>query len=215
MTTLDDLRLADAGLRSRMATLLDAPAELLLPERILLYALVRALRPRRCLEIGSHFGGSTAIIAAALDDVGEGVLVCVDPVSRIAPDVWTAVRHRTSIVEGPSPEALPDAHIRAGGLFDFAFIDGDHSRAGVTKDIEGVMAIAANGACLLFHDAHSPKVTGAVTDCLTRHGSLVDCGLVSTLSTVPIRAADGTMPKWGGLHMLRLVLPARADGATR
>jgi hypothetical protein len=45
MGTLDHLKLTDPGLPGRMQQLLDAPAELLLPERLLMYSLVRGLRP--------------------------------------------------------------------------------------------------------------------------------------------------------------------------
>lgn len=56
MGTLDHLKLSDTGLPGRVLHLLDAPAELLLPERLLMYSLVRGLRPERCLEIGTHVG---------------------------------------------------------------------------------------------------------------------------------------------------------------
>src|SRR5690606_3463670 len=61
MSTLDYLKVTAPELPGRVQHLLDAPAELLLPERLLMYALVRGLRPVRCLEIGTHFGGSTTI----------------------------------------------------------------------------------------------------------------------------------------------------------
>jgi predicted O-methyltransferase YrrM len=208
MVLLDQLKMADADLRDRMDTLLDAPAELLLPERVLLYALVRGLRPERCLEIGSHFGGSTTIIGAALDDGSDGRLVCVDPNPLVPAAVWETVAHRATMLRGYSPAILPAARAEAGGDFDFIFIDGDHSREGVVRDVDGVLDVAAPGAHLLFHDSHYFEVAAAIGDCLTRHsGVLVDCGTVSTMSTPEI---DGA--RWGGFRLLRV---QGADGGCR
>jgi hypothetical protein len=205
MALLDELKLSDLGLQSRVDALLDAPAELLLPERLLLYALVRGLRPARCLEIGSHFGGSTTIIVGALDDVGAGVLVCVDPNPLVPVELWSGIAHRATMVRGHSPAALVEARADVDGDFDFVFIDGDHTRPGVVQDVEGVLDFAAPGAHLLFHDSHYFDVSAAIDDCVARHaGRLVDCGTLSTLSTEPIVAPDGRAARWGGFRMLRV-----------
>jgi len=56
-------------------------------ERILLYALVRHLRPAACLETGVYYGGNSAFILAALDRNGAGQLVSIDlPDSAIRRD---------------------------------------------------------------------------------------------------------------------------------
>jgi hypothetical protein len=207
MALLEELKLSDAGLRARIDTLLDAPAELLLPERLLLYSLVRGLRPVRCLEIGSHFGGSTTIIGAALDDVGAGMLVCVDPSPLVPAAVWATVAHRATMVQGYSPAALVQARAHADGDFDFVFIDGDHTHEGVVRDVEGVLDLTAPGAYLLFHDSHYWEVASAIDACVARHaGRLLDCGTLSALSTEPMVAADGKVARWGGFRMLRLAM---------
>src|SRR2546423_9217490 len=43
-------------------------------------------------------------------------------------------------------------HVRPG----VTFVDGDHSRAGVTRDLEVLEAIVPIGGRLLFHDFHDP-----------------------------------------------------------
>ncbi len=213
MALLDDLKLSDLGLQSRIEALLDAPAELLLPERLLLYALVRGLRPERCLEIGSHFGGSTTIIAGALDDVGGGVLVCVDPSPLVPPEIWSRIAHRATMVRGYSPDALVEARATVDGDFEFVFIDGDHTRAGVVRDVEGVLDFVAPGAHLLFHDSHYWEVSAGIDDCVARHADrLVECGTLSTLSTEPIVAPDGKTARWGGFRMLRVAASHVAGG---
>jgi hypothetical protein len=204
MSPLNALKLTGIDLRARIDTLLDAPAELMLPERMLLYSLVRGLRPTRCLEIGSHFGGSSTIICAALDDVGAGALVCVDPNPLVHTAVWATVAHRATMVRAYSPGALVEAAAQAGGPFDFIFIDGDHTRAGVIRDVEGVLALAAPGAHLLFHDSHYWEVGAAIDACLDRHIGLLDCGTLSALATEPMVTPDGTEVRWGGFRMLRV-----------
>src|SRR5882724_4224219 len=42
-------------------------------ERLLLYTMVRGLRPERVLEIGSAYGGSASIMACAMEDNGAGL----------------------------------------------------------------------------------------------------------------------------------------------
>lgn len=53
------------------------------PERLLLFGLVRGLRPAHVLDIGTFHGASAAIIAAALEDNGAGTLVGVDPMNAV------------------------------------------------------------------------------------------------------------------------------------
>ena len=203
--TLDDLRLTDATLQARMQLILDAPALLLLPERLLLYAVVRGVRPERALEIGTRFGGSASIICAALDDVPGGSLLCLDTAADVPPDLWTTIRHRATLLRGQSPADLAPASLVAGGLFDFIFIDGDYTADGVARDIDGVLTVAADGATILCHDAHYAGVAEGIDRSLSHNaGVLIDGGVISTLSTAPSTRKDGTIEFWGGLRLLRV-----------
>lgn len=196
-----------------LAILDDAPVLMLRPERILLYGLVRALRPRRILEIGTHRGGSAMIITAALDEVGAGALFCVDPEPMVAPEHQRRIAHRSTLFPGASPEILVEARAAADGPFDFVFIDGDHSRAGVLRDVEGVLPLIADGAYVLFHDAHFPEVAAAIDGELAAHPArLVDCGMLSV-----DRSIDEHGNVWGGLRLLRhrARSPAVAEAAGR
>jgi predicted O-methyltransferase YrrM len=216
MATLEQCKMRqDPVLRARMDLLLDAPAMLLLPERILLYALVRGLRPRHCLEIGSHFGGSTVITVAALDDVGEGQLICIDPKPQIPAETWSTLTHRATMIVGTSPQALKEARQTAGGDFDFIFIDGDHKREPVIRDVEGVLDIAAPGAHLLFHDSHFWQVREALDACVAKYpGRLFDCGMLSAFGTGAVVTPEGITTRMGGLRMLRVAPEANAGNET-
>jgi hypothetical protein len=212
MATFEQCKMRqDPLLRARMDLLLDAPAMLLLPERILLYALVRGLRPQRCLEIGTHFGGSTVITAAALDDVGEGKMVCIDPKPQVPEEMWATVAHRATMIRGSSPQSLAEARAAAGGDFDFIFIDGDHKREPVMLDVEGVFDVAAPGAHLLFHDSHFWQVREALDACVAKYPErLLDCGMLSAMGTPNVVTPEGITTRMGGLRMLRIAPAANA-----
>jgi predicted O-methyltransferase YrrM len=173
-------------------------------ERIVLYALVIGLRPRRCLEIGTFKGGSALIIAAALDDSGDGILACVDPNAQIKPEHWKEIAHRAILFQKPSPEILPDASRAVGGKFDFALIDGDHSTEGVVRDISGVLPLLESPAYLLLHDAHNQEVISGIRTVLAHpENRLTYCGPISTEKTVD--SSPGVA--WGGLRLLRFFAP--------
>ena len=169
-------------------------------ERIVLYSLVIGLRPLRCLEIGTFKGGSALIIVAALDDAGDGILVCVDPNAKVKPEHWKEIAHRAILFQASSPEILPEASRAVGGKFDFTLIDGDHTTEGVVRDIAGVLPHLESPAYLLLHDAHNQEVSEGIRTALGDAGNcLTDCGLISTEKT----ADASTGADWGGLRLLR------------
>jgi predicted O-methyltransferase YrrM len=193
---------------TRFGTIHDAPVHMLPPERVLLYALVFGLRPARCLEIGTLYGGSAMITVAALDDVGHGSLVCVDPNPQVTPEAWSGVAHRATLLQGSSPDILAEARRAAGGPFDLALIDGDHSHAGVVRDVMGVMDVLADGGHMLMHDAHYVEVRDGVDEVLhERATELIDCGMLSSASTPD---AHSETVEWGGIRVLRLVASRNA-----
>lgn len=170
-------------------------------ERVLLYAMVYGVRPKRVLEIGTFLGGSAVILAAALDDIGDGVMVCVDPNPRLAPETLDRIAHRATVVAAPSPEALLKAEQVAGGKFDFALIDGDHSYEGVVRDVEGTLPVLLPNTYILFHDAHNEPVRRGINDMLAKYpADLQDCGMMSTFAN-PDRDNPGVL--WGGIRVLR------------
>jgi FkbM family methyltransferase len=197
---------AEAFLPNRFEVVNCAPVWMTMSERVLLYGLIAGLRPRRCLEVGTFKGGSALIIAAALDDLGDGRLACVDPNAQIQPEHWQSIAHRATLFQAPSPDVLPQASLAVGGKFDFALIDGDHSTEGVIRDIQGVIPHLENEAYLLFHDAHNSEVIEGINRCLREPAnSLTDCGVLSREKTPD--AAPGIF--WGGLRLLRFCRNSR------
>ena len=189
------------GARPPLLEILEqAPVLMAPPERLMLYSLVRGLRPARVLEIGTHKGGSAMIMVAALDEIGAGLLVCIDPAPVVTDEHWRLIAHRATLLTGSSPAVLEQARATAGGLFGFAFVDGDHTYGGVLRDIEGVLPVLADDAHLLFHDAHFREVRQAIDEALLRHPQrLIDCGMLSVEEN-PDPEHDAV---WGGLRLLR------------
>jgi hypothetical protein len=191
-----------------MQILHDAPAQLVMPERLLLYSLVSGLRPTAAVEIGTAEGGAAMIICAAMDAVDRGKLVCVDPAPKVTPNDRTKMSHRVSFLESASPEAIAEAHRLLGAFFDFVFVDGNHTYDGVLCDINALVPFLHEDSYLLFHDVHYFEVQDAINEALQRH-PFVDCGLLSLDATRTEDVHLGKPVVWGGLRLLRFSSAAR------
>jgi hypothetical protein len=85
----------------------------------ILYALVRALRPKQVVEIGVDSGGTSTHILAALRENDYGQLYSVDIKSEVGYSIPAQLRDRWTLCVGDALKApLPEA-----GLF---FEDGPH-----------------------------------------------------------------------------------------
>jgi predicted O-methyltransferase YrrM len=182
-----------------------APVWMTRAERLALFALAFGLRPQRYLEIGTFRGGSALVVEAAMSAAGNaaGRLICVDPAPQIAPEHWQRLMSRTTLLTARSPECLPAALATAGGPFDLALIDGDHSYAGVLADAEGALPLLADGAYMLFHDNFYPEIGAALRDFAARHaGRVLDAGPLTR--EVTAHQADGVTVHWGGLRLMHV-----------
>ncbi len=92
-----------------------------LSDAMLLYALVRARRPSRIIEIGSGF--STHVSALALRRNGFGKLLCIDPQPRTDIESLADVEFLRKPVQEVSVDYFRAA-VRPG---DFVFYDGSHA----------------------------------------------------------------------------------------
>lgn len=154
----------------------EEPSNLNLGFGFLYYGLVRALRPRHVVVIGSGFGFSVVCLALGLKDNGDGNLSFVDP-------SYSVLKHgplRT--VGGTSQWDDPQkvkAHFRRFGVervvthykltseqfftdyarrglpkIDLAFIDGSHSYADVRHDFLAALRHSRRNSYLLLHDTN-------------------------------------------------------------
>jgi predicted O-methyltransferase YrrM len=128
-----------------------------------LHGLVRTLRPKLCVEIGSARGWSTSLIALALEENVQGRLLAIDPHNE---NDWNdlggpslahlkrnlrALRlgHRVDIIARDSISAAP--LVPAG--VDLVFVDGDHSYEGVRRDWETYQPKLSPWGLFAFHDS--------------------------------------------------------------
>jgi predicted O-methyltransferase YrrM len=182
-----------------------APAWMTRAERLLLYSLVFGLRPRCYLEIGTLKGGSALIVSAAMEASGnDGRMVCVEPNPQIDPEHWSRIGSRATLLQGSSPDILSDAYEAAGSPFDFVFINGDHTYAGVLRDANGVLPFVADGAYLLFHDSFFPDVARAIRIYVAQHSDhIVDFGTLTREVTLQPQPQAEPI-QWGGLRMMQI-----------
>ena len=154
----------------------EQPTNLNLGFGFLYYGLVRALRPKHVLVIGSGFGFSVVCLALGLKDNGKGRLSFVDPsfsVFRDGPfktlggtgqwsepskvhshfmrfglERWITHYRMTSqrFFECYAQSGLPE--------IGMAFIDGSHAYEDVKSDFLGVLQWAHKNTYILLHDTN-------------------------------------------------------------
>ncbi|MBK8987156.1 MAG: class I SAM-dependent methyltransferase [Chloroflexi bacterium] len=182
-----------------------APVSMSRAERLLLYTLVFTLRPTYCLEIGTLYGGSALIMAAAMESLqNNGRIFCVDPEPQINPEHWRRLEPRTTLLKGRSPEILPTARAVAGAPFDFALIDGDHDYYNCFYDAEALLPLVSDGAYLLFHDCFNPLVNRAIDDFGRKYaGQILDIGPMTREITSELLPTGESVP-WGGMRLVQV-----------
>jgi predicted O-methyltransferase YrrM len=133
-------------------------ASLRLDEAGLLYRLVRELEPDLVVEIGRFRGGSTFLLAAALD--GKGIVHSYDIATRQGHDGNALDRELIAALERFGLRERVELHVAdsrtaspPSGAIDLLFVDGDHSEEGVRKDFEHWSPHVRVGGHVLFHDA--------------------------------------------------------------
>lgn len=117
-------------------------------ERKVLYALVRALKPRVCLEIGTSHGDGTMCIARALERNEWGMVVTVDTNPDIGQHFRSELLHRVSISNQDANIFVEHHHD-----FDFIFEDGNHSIHQVQAVYSRLDKLLSPGGIIVSHDA--------------------------------------------------------------
>lgn len=142
----------------------------------LYYALVRALRPKHTLVIGSGYGFSVVCFALGLKDNGQGSLTFVDPSYSLLKDGPLATMGGRGMW---SEEGSVRAHFQRFGVqdlvkhyklrndeffpaydtfnlppLDLAFIDGSHAYEDVKYDFTNVLAHSRKNTYILLHDSN-------------------------------------------------------------
>jgi predicted O-methyltransferase YrrM len=131
-------------------------------EIVALLGIVRQLRPRRLLEIGTASGGTLFLFAAVVPTGGRLVSVDSEPF-RYHPCNSTRLRfyrrfarrnQTIRVLTANTHDIATVAKVKQelGGQVDFLFIDGDHSYEGVSRDAELYLPLLRPGGIAAFHD---------------------------------------------------------------
>lgn len=196
-------RLHRAGTPERLGVLYTEPSDMCIPDRVMLYALVRGLRPERVLEIGVRWGGGARIVSAALEDTGgPGRAIGIDPATeafRVRP---RELFGRYELVRGYSPGAIPEAVAKLGGEVDLAIIDAMHTHDHALADFRGVAPHLAAGGHVLLHDTFHQGIDRAVAEVLDEHPGSVDCGFLTRYPNITAAPVA-----YQGLRLIRLGTP--------
>ena len=142
----------------------------------LYYGLVRSLRPKHVLVIGSGFGFSVTCLGLGLKDNAAGRLTFVDPSFSVIKDGPLQTFGGTSQWDDPEQvrarfarfglaDIVTHHKLTSAEFFqrypllrlppvDLAFIDGNHAYEHVRSDFVNVLRTARKGSYVLLHDSN-------------------------------------------------------------
>lgn len=155
---------------------------------LFLFGLVRRLRPRRCLELGTCVGISAAYQAAALKLNGAGTLVTLEGDPALATLATDNLRgldlaDGVELVSGRFQDTLQGV-LDAREPIDHAFVDGHHDGTATLGYFEQLLPHLARPALLVFDDVSWPGMrpawyTIASSDAVHLSWKLGDMGVCS------------------------------------
>lgn len=124
---------------------------------LLLFKLIRAFKPKTCIELGTCLGVSGLYQAAALNLNGGGTLITLEGAksyARIARKNFDKAGFgNTEIVVGRFQDTLEKTAQRIQPI-DFAFIDGHHDGEATLRYFEMLYPFLSSRALILFDDIH-------------------------------------------------------------
>lgn len=134
---------------------------------MLLYSLVRKIKPENTLEIGLAYGFSTVYFLAGIHANGKGHHVAIDEFQND----WGGIGATRAEVLGIQPDRFEffaessaqslSRFERENRRFEFIFIDGDHKFDGVLIDFTLAARLCKLGSQILLDDTHMPPVQKA------------------------------------------------------
>lgn len=132
-------------------------------DRRALYQLIVNLSPENVLEVGTHIGASTLMIALALGQQAKLTTVDISDVNCESKQPWRKygstrspramiesldLADRVDFITQPSTVFMADCQ----RTFDFIFLDGSHSADVVYKEIPAALKLLNPRGVILLHD---------------------------------------------------------------
>ena len=178
-------------------------------ERLGMTAVLHRLKPTCAIEVGTYKGGSLSLLAQYANAVFS---IDIDPTIPAS----FAQFENVSFLTGPSGNVLPTLlqELDSADLpVDFVLIDGDHSAAGVQRDIEIMLDyVPKKLLVLMLHDGFNPACRQGMLAAnwgRSPHVQWVDLDFIPGRLVEHGGGGDGQM--WGGLAMA-LLAPKRRSG---
>lgn len=186
-----------------VASIATNPAWMAQRDRIALYSFVYGIAPSCALEIGRGNGGSTAIIASALTDVGlGGALLSFDSdASRLDAAMGAQARANTEFVNGVFPVDLPATFRNrpTNKLFELAFFNAENSYEGALGYMTELPRFLAPGAFILCHNGYNADLLRGLQQAAQENG-FVDCGSITRV----VNDSSDPQHRYSGVRLLRM-----------
>jgi adhesin HecA-like repeat protein len=164
-----------------------------------LYALVRALKPQRVLELGTWHGASATHLLQALEDNGSGVLECIDNraygnivIGDMIPD---ELRYIMTFQQTPLEEWI-DYAVEKKITYDFIFEDAMHTAEQVAFVWSHADRLLNPGGMIISHDAMHVTAGPLVREGIERAGYEDTMGYGNGVMYVLIEPADCGFAIW-------------------
>jgi predicted O-methyltransferase YrrM len=156
---------------------------------LLLLRLVRELKPRTCMELGTSVGISACYQAAALKLNGAGKLATLEGADSVAS---VAIRNfadlgldNIEVFRGRFQDTLSNV-LSVNSPVDYAFIDGHHDEAATVTYFNAFVPALADAAVVVFDDIDWSEGMKRAWDSVKRHRNVrasVDLGSIGIIST--------------------------------
>jgi cephalosporin hydroxylase len=130
-----------------------------------LYSICRAMRPRCVYETGTYWGYSTAFLAAALKDAGEGRVLTFDVDVKAGSRIPSSLLEWVEMFRGQPATVTMPAQLERWAP-DLFFQDSVHDYEGVLAELRTAYPFLPRHAVVLVHDFVEPAVRRAVIDAL-------------------------------------------------
>ncbi|MGI8557940.1 MAG: class I SAM-dependent methyltransferase [Solirubrobacteraceae bacterium] len=183
---------------SALPMLASSPWQMSFGERAALEGVVSQLRPTLALEIGTAEGGSLRRIAAHSKEVHSFDLV--------APSRELARLPNVTFHTGDSHQLLPqvlEGLAAAGRSIEFVLVDGDHSAAGVRRDLEDILrSTSVRGTVVLLHDTMNPDVREGIESVEALSSPKVSLVELDLVPGYLARREPYRLQLWGGLGLV-------------
>jgi predicted O-methyltransferase YrrM len=122
---------------------------------IVLFKIIRKLKPLSCVELGSCVGISASYQAQALNINGKGTLVTLEgshQIANVAKETFKSLGiNNVSVIEGPFQKTLASV-LETSKPIDFFFNDGHHDHDAVIHYFNQVVPYLSNTAVIVFDD---------------------------------------------------------------